>query len=234
MLALGVVFVILIQRGVVRETRHDAVPQPDPDRGDTVKAYIILALCMVCGGLIYQSTQSTLPKVFEEGLGGLLGDGGTLGVGTAVMIVYGVAGLLQVACGHLADRFPLKYVYVGMYLAQIPLLATILAFTGAPLLLVSVMAVTLNIGALPAENSLLAKFTPARWRATAYGLKFVLAFGVAGLGVQLAAWIRGMTGDFFWLYVLLAGAAIFVVVMGIRLPGDQPASKSASAPAPAE
>ncbi|WP_404385262.1 MFS transporter [Caenispirillum salinarum] len=229
-LALGVAFVILMRRGVVRETRHDAAPQPEPDRRDTVRAYTILALCMVCGGLIYQSTQSTLPKVFEEGLGGLLGDGGTLGVGTAVMIVYGVAGFMQLICGHLADRFPLKYVYVGMYLLQIPMLAMILGLTGAPLLLAAVLAVTLNIGALPAENSLLAKFTPARWRATAYGLKFVLAFGVAGLGVQLAAWIRGTTGDFFWLYALLAGAALVVAVMGIRLPGDRPAPQPAPAP----
>jgi predicted MFS family arabinose efflux permease len=140
---------------------------------------------------------------------------------------------MQVMCGHLADRYPLKHVYVGMYLLQIPLLAVILSLTGAPLLLVAVMAVTLNIGALPAENSLLAKYTPARWRATAYGMKFVLAFGVAGLGVQLAAWIRGTTGDFFWLYALLAGAAVLVAVMGIKLPGDRP-PEPAPAPAPAE
>jgi MFS family permease len=217
----------------VREIKRDAVAHVEPDRRDTVRAYTILALCMVCGGLIYQATQSTLPKVFEEGLSGWLSAGSTLGVGTAVMIVYGVAGLMQVMCGHLADRYPLKHVYVGMYLLQIPLLAVILSLTGAPLLLVAVMAVTLNIGALPAENSLLAKYTPARWRATAYGMKFVLAFGVAGLGVQLAAWIRGTTGDFFWLYALLAGAAVLVAVMGIKLPGDRP-PEPAPAPAPAE
>lgn len=231
-LVLGAVFVVLLRTGVIRENRRDAAPQADPDRRDTVRAYVILALCMLCGGLIYQATQSSLPKVFEERLGEWIGGSGTFGIGTAVMIVYGIAGLLQVWCGHLADRYPLKTVYIGMYLAQIPLLAAAAALAGVPLLLAAVMMVTLNIGALPAENSLLAKYTPARWRATAYGAKFVIAFGISGLGVQLAGWIRGTTGDFFWLYVGLATAAALIAAFAVRLPGGQP--KPAPVPVAAE
>lgn len=233
-IGVGLVFCALLATGRVREVKGDAAPQAEPERRDTVRAYVVLALCMVCGGLVYQATASSLPKVFEERLGDWLGGGGTLGIGTAVMIVYGIAGLMQVWCGHLADRYPLKRVYMGFYLAQIPMLALVAALTGAPLLLTAILMVTLNIGALPAENSLLAKYTPARWRATAYGLKFVLAFGIAGLGVQLAGWIRGTTGDFFALYMLLTGAAIFVAAMAVRLPGDRPAATPAPAVAPAE
>lgn len=230
-LVLGVVFVVLLRTGVIRENRRDAAPQAEPDRRDTVRAYAILALCMLCGGLIYQATQSSLPKVFEERLGDWIGGTGTLGIGTAVMIVYGVAGLMQVWCGHLADRYPLKAVYIGMYLVQVPLLAAAASLAGVPLLLAAVMMVTLSIGALPAENSLLAKFTPARWRATAYGAKFVIAFGISGLGVQLAGWIRGTTGDFFWLYVGLASAAAIIAACALRLPGDQPKAAPVAVPA---
>lgn len=231
-LVLGAVFVVLLRTGVVHETRRDAAPQADPDRRDTVRAYLVLALCMLCGGLIYQATQSSLPKLFEERLGDWIGGSGTLGVGTAVMIVYGVAGLLQVWCGQLADRYPLKTVYIGMYLVQIPLLAAAASLAGVPLLLAAMMMVTLNIGALPAENSLLAKFTPPRWRATAYGAKFVIAFGISGLGVQLAGWVRGVSGDFFWLYIGLAVAAALITAIALRLPGGQP--KPVPVPVPAE
>ncbi|MBF0335672.1 MAG: hypothetical protein HQL40_18865 [Alphaproteobacteria bacterium] len=92
------------------------------------------------------------------------------------------------------------------------------------------MMVSLNMAGIPAENVLLARYTPARWRGTAFGLKFVLAFGVSGLGVPLVAYIRGSTGDFYWLFALLAVMASVVAAAGLLLPGEKPAP----VPVPAE
>jgi MFS family permease len=147
------------------------------------------------------------------------------------MVVYGVAGLFQIVTGHLADRYPLKVVYVSMYIVQAPFLALAAAATGLPLLMVMLMMVSFNIGALPAENSLLAKYTPPSWRSTAYGMKFVLAFGISGLAVPLVAWIRATTGDFAVLYLLLAVLATLVILVGSRLPRERPAPAAEAAPA---
>jgi MFS family permease len=229
-LLVGFGFLWMVRKGIIVETRTEARPDPIPDKRDTARVYVIIAMTMLVGGIIYQATQASMPKVFEDRLGGLFGDGAS-GIGVAVMIVYALAGLFQIVSGHLADRFPLKTVYVAMYVIQVPFLALAAAATGLPLLLVMLMMVSFNTGALPAENSLLAKYTPPSWRSTAYGLKFVLAFGISGLAVPLVAWVRATTGDFSMLFLLLAALASLVVVVGIRLPRERPAPLPDAAPA---
>ncbi|GEO80481.1 MFS transporter [Pararhodospirillum oryzae] len=228
----GLVFLLSLARGWVSEKAPEANPEPPPDRRDAVRVYVVLAGVMLCGGLIYQSTQAAMPKLFEERMGSLLGEG-ALGIGSAVMLVYGLAGILQIGAGHLADRYALKAVYIAMYLIQAPALVAVAMLGGLPLGMAMMIAVCGNIGALPAENSLLARYTPARWRSTAYGLKFVLSFGVSGLGVPLVSVIRGTTGDFTLLFLILGGLALIVSVLLLSLPSDRK-NTSTPTPVPAE
>jgi MFS family permease len=155
--------------------------------------------------------------VFEDRLGGLLGDG-TIGPGVAVMIVYGFSALMQVTAGHLADRFSLKWVYLFAWVVQAPLLAVAAVASGAPLLVTAMLMVTCNTGSLPAENMLLARYTPERWRATAFGIKFVLNFGMAALAVPVVGLVRSTSGDFLLLFAGLAALALAVGAYALRLP----------------
>ena len=96
-------------------------------------------------------------------------------------------------------------------------------------------AVYLNIASLPSENAMLAHFTPASWRATAYGAKFVLALGVAAAAVPVAGWVQDRFGDFYWLFVAMGASGALVVLFGLALPSDRPAPKPAALAAqPAE
>jgi hypothetical protein len=86
--------------------------------------------------------------------------------------------------------------------------------------------------ATPAENALLVRYTPGRWRATAFGAKFVLSLGVSSLGVPLVAFIFDRTGDFAWLFIVLGALAAAIVAAGIFLPregGREPAAVAAPA-----
>ena len=73
-----------------------------------------------------------------------------------------------------------------------------------------------------AENMLVAHYTPFRWRAVAYGAKFVLALGVGGLTVHLAGWLFDQDGGFMTLFVLFGSAAIFAGTAATLLPGNRP------------
>jgi FSR family fosmidomycin resistance protein-like MFS transporter len=80
------------------------------------------------------------------------------------------------------------------------------------------------------ENMLVARFTPFRYRALAYGAKFVLALGVGGLTVRLAGDLYDHTGSFNTLYiafaacgVLAAGSALLLPRMRTVTPEPQPA-----------
>ena len=150
-----------------------------------VRAFFVLSLTMLCSGLIYQATQPALPKLFAERIGTLL-QGGVLGVSMLVACVYLVSGGLQVLAGHLADRFPMKLVYVVCFALQVPLLMLASGLGGGPLMAVAMLMVSVNVGGLPAENGLVARYSPNDRRGLAFGLKFILAFGT-GLSLERAA-----------------------------------------------
>ncbi|OAN49915.1 MFS transporter [Magnetospirillum moscoviense] len=214
----GLAFLYFLAKGWVVETKADRAPLAAPSRGDTVRAGIVLSVTMLCAGLIYQATQPALPKLFSE----RLGEGGSVGdAALAVTIVYLVAGLTQVVAGRLADRYPPKWVYVLSYVAQGPLLVALAWLAGVPLVMAAMLAVALNMAGIPAENLLLARYTPAKWRGTAFGLKFVLSFGVSGLGVPLVSLLRGMTGGFEMLFFLLAASAMMVAAAALLLPAEK-------------
>ncbi|MGE5514540.1 MAG: MFS transporter [Bacteroidota bacterium] len=232
----GAAFVLALAKGWVIEAKADRAPQAEPSKSDAWRAGLVLSLTMLCAGLIYQATQPSLPKLFEE----RLGSGTSVGdAAFAVTVVYLVAGFTQIAAGHLADRFPAKAIYVTAALVQAVMLVLLSWASGWSMVGVALLAVAGNMGAIPAENLLLAKYTPARWRGTAFGLKFVLSFGVSGLAVPLVSLLRGLTGGFELLFCLLAGCAVVVAGAAMLLPRekemgeDVEGATATSSPAPA-
>ncbi len=222
----GVVFVLLMRRGVLAEARIVRANSSGAPRADAIRAAMVLGVTMICGGMVYQATQAGLPKLFDERLGEL----GIVGIGGGVTLVYLFAGAFQIGVGWLVDRYPLKYVYAGAYLAQVPLLLLAAAVSGLPLLVVALMMVTLNVGGLVPENVLLARYAPPKWRGTAYGMKFVLAFGVSSLGVPLVSLVRGAAGEVALVFAVLAGFAAVVTVAALLLPAED---RKTAAPEPA-
>jgi len=61
----------------------------------------------------------------------------------------------------------------------------------------------------PIENSLVARFTPERWRSTSHGVKFVLNFGVGATAVYAVTAVQ-TDGGFRPAFLLLAGAVALV------------------------
>ena len=135
--------------------------------------------------------------------------------------VYTGAGFMQIIGGYLADRFPLKPVYLGAMLVQIPMLFLAASLTGVPLVLIATVMVMANVGALPAENLLLLRFTPPHRHGLVFGLKFALAFGAAPLSVLLVAVLSERTGSFYWVFAVLAMFALLGFTAAALLPGER-------------
>lgn len=220
-LGTGIVLVACMALGWVADSATDRAPQAEASRADMVRAFFVLSVTVFLGGLIYQATQVAMPKALAVRVADIAGSG-TLMAGGLFTAVYLIAGILQVAGGWMVDRYPLKWVYLWTYILQVPLLFAAAAAAGIPFVLAVMASVVLNVGSLPAENCLMARYTPARWRSSAFGAKFVLSLGVSPVAVQLVAWIQGGTGGFFWLFALLCAAAAGAVVAIVALPGDRP------------
>lgn len=231
-LATGLAFIVAMRRGVIVEGTEDAAPTPKPEAGDVKRAFFVLSVTMLCTGLIYQVTSVAMPKIFEERLAGSLGEG-IAGIGALVTAVYLVSAIANMIGGELADRYDLKRVYIALQFVQIPVILVGFALVSPALVGVAALMVGLNTATSPAENALLARYTPAGWRGRAFGAKFVLSLGVGALGVTLVPLAHGLFGDLDALFIALALFAAMAGVAGFLLPGR---ARQAAVPltAPAE
>ncbi len=223
-LATGLIFVAAVRRGLVHEAEADASgPLPAASAADRKRVFTVLVVTVLCTGLIYHSLSVGLPKIFSERLPDLAGEG-ALGAGMLVSLVYAISALGQIIGGELSDRYPIKWVYFGTYFLQVP--AMVVAFTShSPVLVVAVaLMVSSGLASQPAENTLLARFTPPKWRGRAFGFKFVLALGVSSVGVAMVPMVHGMTGSLDFLFVLLIGFAVVAAFAALGIP-NTPAPK---------
>ncbi len=227
----GMVFLGLLGRGLIPEPPHTAEPPPPGKGRDRVRLYAVLAFALVAGGIIYQATQAGLPRLIADHLvqgdlartlgqwGSHLSGPASVGaVGGAVALVYLVAGFFQVWAGRLADRHAFRAVYLWVFLLQAPALAVVALFSGVPLLVMAVVMVSLNVAAQPLENALVAQYTPPQYRGLAYGLKFILTFGVSAVGVVLVSVIYDTLGRALPLYLGLAALALVTTAIIATLP----------------
>lgn len=212
----GLALLLFIRRGLIHDSPISETAHAQR-RSTVARIFGILMVTMFLAGLIFSATQTSLPKLFAERIPGLAGEG-AFGVGVLVALVYGMAGIMQVVSGHLADLFPLKSVYVGALLIQIPLLWLAASLGGVSLILVATLMVVAGVGALPAENLILVRYAPSGRHGLTFGLKFVLGFGAAPLAVQLVAQITQRTGGFFWVFTLLGVLALGAATAAFFLP----------------
>lgn len=232
--ATGVMFFILLKRDVIHDRETVPAQVHVATKGEVLRVISVLAVTMLCTGLIYQSTSPALPKVFSDRLADM-GSDGVLGIGVLVALVYSVAGAFQIIAGRMCDKYPLKRVYLLAFISQVPFLILAAQFGGGILLFAALVMVAANQAALPVENTLVARYAPKERRAFAFGLKFIIAFGFSGLGVWLEGIIYDATGGLHWLFMLLAALAVVGFSISWLLPNEtaRPPANTAP-PAPAE
>ncbi|MHA1601155.1 MAG: MFS transporter, partial [Alphaproteobacteria bacterium] len=229
-LATGVALTVCLRMGLVVEGEAVASKEAPAARGEMLRAFLILLLTMVIMGVVFQATQAAMPKVFDLRLRDIAGDG-ALGIGVIVALVYTGGGLMQLVGGHMADKYALKPIYIGAFLLQVPVMAAFAMIGGMPLIGVAMTAVLLTTAALPAENMMLARYTPAKHHGLAYGIKFVLAFGSAPLSLMLVSAVQARTGEFGWLFLILAALAGLAGLAAFLLPGEWRRSSPTRVPA---
>ncbi|MBT4689771.1 MAG: MFS transporter, partial [Rhodospirillaceae bacterium] len=220
-IATGIAFIIAIRLDFIVEGEGEASPAPSSARSDRARAFALLAITVMCSGLIYQLTAYALPKIFAERLFDFAGQS-VLGIGGFVSLVYLVSSFSQLLGGELADRLPRKLVYAACQLLQVPIFALAYLILGPALIPLAAVMISMNLMAQPAENSLLAHYTPLSWRGKVFGVKFLLTLGVSAVGLSLIPLIHAATGNLNALFILLGFAASLSFLAAIALPHERP------------
>lgn len=159
-------------------------------------SFALLCVAALFGGFNYRANSVVQPGLYAERIDFL-----HFGLATSLAISAGIAG--QYLGGRIADRFPLAPAYFLFHLGSLPAVLLIpVAFDGS-LLAAGALFAFFSLGMQPLENSLYAQLTPERWRATAYGLKFTMTFGIGASAVAMVEWVAP-SGGFVGVYHVIA------------------------------
>jgi len=197
-------------------------------RADLARVFAVLTVATACGGVIFNATTISMPKVFDERLSALTHS--TLGIGMLVCGVYLIAAMAQLCVGWWLDRRSLKSVFVPVVAMQVPLLALAGTMDSYLMLATAVAMMFFVFGQIPINDAMIARYTSEEWRARAYAVRYVVSFGASALAVPLVAWIYKSSGDFRLLFYLLGTLAFVTFTAALVFPAEQTeAAKEATA-----
>jgi MFS family permease len=166
-------------------------------------------------------------KEGESALGPIAGALATL------VLAFGSIG--ELFGGHWARRGATLRLYAAMNAASAVGLAGLCFLRGPALLVAGALFAFFHFGTQPVENDLVARRVDPRVRGLAYGLKFVVTFGIGGLVSvpTIAGWEAfGFTPVFAALGAIALLSALFVAWLGRREKRGALGAVSAAPPAP--
>jgi MFS family permease len=185
------------------------------------RVFLIVAVATACGGVIFNATTVSMPKVFDERLAALTST--NFGIGVLVCITYLIAAMAQLVVGRWIDRRSVKGVFVVVAAMQIPLLYAAGSLAGYAMLLVAVAMMFFVFGQIPINDAMIAKYTAEEWRARAYAVRYVVSFAASATAVPLIAWVHRTHGDFQPLFAILAALAALILVSALAFPAERAA-----------
>ena len=189
----------------------------NPEKNQMLKIAIIMLLSITCLSFVYQILQTSLPKAIDIRLTDSL-DLSTSDIGYIVAAIYIVSGLMNYVGGILTDKYSEKLIYSIGIVSQGLLLLLIVSLSNYWLIAISLAIVAFNSSILPAENLLLAKFSPEKYQSLVYGIKFIVSFTVGPIALIMISRSYDLTGEFGVLYLAFGFVMIIMFLIVLTLP----------------
>ena len=232
-IATGIAYWAFVRNDMIHRKARDAAadataPQAETiDRAIFVRVFAIIFISTAIGGLIFQSTTFSLPKIFDERLGDIASSA-TL-IGWYTFLVFAVAAFAQLVVGYLVDRHSIRIIFAFVASLQIVFFMVMQQMAGVWALYIAIAFMLVVFGQIPINDVLVGRITRSEWRSRVYAFRYIVTFTVSSTAVPLIAWIHSDWG-FSTLFVVLAIAAAIILVCVLLLPKGgvviQPAAPS--------
>ena len=220
--AIGFAYVIFTRAGDLEslypsEISSDATgtSKVEIDRAILVQIFSIIFFTTAMGGLIFQSTTFSLPKILDERLNDFATN--ATEVGAWAFIVFTVAAFAQLVVGYLVDRHSVKLVFSIIAGCQVILFALMMNLDGAAALIVSIGFMLMVFGQIPINDVLIGRVAKSEWRSRAFAIRSFITFTVMATSIPLIAWLHATWG-FPALFLVLCISAAFIFSAVIMLP----------------
>jgi MFS family permease len=188
------------------------------DRRILIRVFAVIFISTGIGGLVFQSTTFSLPKIFDERLGDLAGSA-TM-IGWYAFLVFAIAAFAQIVVGWLVDRHSIRLVFGFVAGLQILFFAIMANLTGAAALIVATAFMLVVFGQIPINDVLVGRMTRSEWRSRMFAARYIVTFSVSATAIPVIAWVHGAWG-FPVLFMVLAVAASIILAAVLTLPRTQ-------------
>ena len=195
------------------------------------RAFVVMTTAAVTGSLLFNFTTNGNGPLLAERLAQAARDPAVLGALLAA--VYAVASVSQLVVGRLIDRMALKPLYLGIVLAQVPVLALAAFAQGWAFYALLVLAMVLVFGAIPFTDAMIVRYVDDRIRSRVAGMRLTVSLGVS----SAAVWLLGpvvKAGGFVTLLGAMACIAAATAATVALLPREPTDAAPAPDAAPAE
>ncbi len=196
-----------------------------------LRATAIIFFTTAVSSIIFQGTTFSLPKVFDERLGGIAQS--ATSVGWLAFIVFAVASMAQLIVGSLLDRYGPRLVFSGVAVVQIVFFLLMPGLTDWPALIVALGFMLGAFGQIPINDYMIGKMAKSELRASIYGTRYVVSFAVLAAVLPLIAWVHHNWGFDMMFYILATSAAAILCAV-LMLPGRLPQARPSAAEVPAQ
>ena len=214
---LGVVLMIVFPLTQQLQSKESA--SGDKKQNIMIMAFFILLVAMMFGGVAYRGASVILPAYLElkspgifQWLVSVIGGGLSKNlVATSIACLIYLMGILgQFTGGRLAERFEPKFCYLIFHSTTIPAAFAMAIMLDLPLILLALIYFFFLLGMQPIENTLVARMTPESFHHSAFGIKFVLTFGVGALAVKMVERIQSAMG-IHWVFPAIGLVSVVAV-----------------------
>jgi MFS family permease len=197
----GIAFLVLVNDpGKVKKTSKSLGLHVDARM--MTRIFSIMLIATACGGIIFNSTTISMPKVFDERLSALTQT--NFGIGALVALVYTMAAFAQVVMGALIDRMELRRLMIGVGLVQIPMLWLAANLEGWAMLAVALFMMLAVFGQIPLNDAIVGRYVADEFRARVLAVRYVVSLGVAAVAVPMIAALHRTEGGFSNVFLVLA------------------------------
>lgn len=174
------------------------------------------AVVVFFGGLVFQSTTTSLPKIMDAQFSQSLSLSSTL-----TTSIFVCAAFIQLVVGELLDRVDIKKLLACIAGGQLLflLLATVTHEWSLVLVFVGLMLCT--YAQIPVNDWLIGRYSNVKWRSRIYAAKYTLSFSTGPIAYWLIAATYAHTQEFVLMYFILAGGMGLASLSAMMMPSSR-------------
>ena len=208
----------------IQKSKTDIPNSPKTANAGELRLIIIRVSAVVffttaVSSIIFQGTTFALPKIFEERLSGLASSASMIGF--LALVVFATASFAQIVVGQMLDRIGPKKVFLIVSAIQIIFFSLFIGKQDFFALFTALFFMLGAFGQIPINDFMIGKMAKSEFRASIFGVRYVISFAVWAIVVPLISFVH-LNYGFDYLFYILAGCAVSIFIAAATLPHRLP------------